>query len=816
MNLAEFEQRLVESIYDILVNSDDNESINLFGESGCGKTTIALNVAEELQEGWSVFYLEGLDANLSPYLTWHIGTKIFSKKKLNLGGEISFGVSFPPTPISLEVGASFQPKVTNYVLSVNEEILVESIKKQAGANTNILFIADNFEQWDIPSKHFLQKIMLPQLNILDGFHIDIIIITREKICQNNLNVARFLSVPRLSDESMIFILRQQGYFDRIKIDDIRLCAGNNMSLAIMAAEYYSNHSKKAIDINEIIDRRFKDLPSDVYDACKILEPLSIIDSFITKDIVAYFIKTPQIDSIEIEYLAEEYLLTAEDQQFISGEENFCFTTERIRAYFKSKLDKRERYYHRIFAQYLQKKHPEDYFNRGKHLFQSMQIYDTAIMIESWQLFFISYIRRSNDIGCLEDIYNILDEINSIIDKLPHDLAETHHIVLNELLNGYQEINKYNYKKALIHFQAITPSRLITACLAECQRLILLCHLQLAENEKAIIQAAEDLYTTIKPQNLFEDEQFCRAALILLDVYIDRHNDPNRVNILKNRFIRTIQNHFGCSSFEEFEASFNRKSSLYYTAAVAFRQTFQSVCYYKNHYNRNNLYMSLCNHAGNSLIYGDYDSARCALNECQEMMGNNEGWYYPSQYKVHNNTILLNYLVAEKEAADCYSKIIDAAEKAASELFDLLDCQYDEVSHVVLLNYISFSILCNKNNWLQELKQAYNTLFEIDNYYQYYLHDLMLAAYLLNNETENAKQEILFLEQLDVPLLKHYRPILKVRRNTQEKLIENCEMIKENPVAYNTCMFKACNHIQDPSCKFFGRGFLLSDLQFLSF
>ena len=157
MSLADFEQELVDRIYNLLIENETIQGINLYGDIGCGKSTISLAVADQLQEGWSVFYIEGIDQNLSPYLTWHIGTKLYTKKKLNLGSEISFGVNFLPAPISLEVGGSFQKDSKNFILTPSEEALISNIKKQAGINQNILLIADNYELWDIPSKQFLQN-----------------------------------------------------------------------------------------------------------------------------------------------------------------------------------------------------------------------------------------------------------------------------------------------------------------------------------------------------------------------------------------------------------------------------------------------------------------------------------------------------------------------------------------------------------------------------------------------------------------------------------------------------------------------------------
>lgn len=93
--------------------------------------------------------------------------------------------------------------------------------------------------------------------------------------------------------------------------------------------------------------------------------------------------------------------------------------------------------------------------------------------------------------------------------------------------------------------------------------------------------------------------------MLLDVYIDRSNDSQKVKILKKRFIQMIQQHMGSPVFEEFEACYNRKAALYYSALIASRQTAQSIQFYRSHFNRNGLYMALCNHLANTIVAGDY-------------------------------------------------------------------------------------------------------------------------------------------------------------------------------------------------------------------
>ena len=818
MNLADYQRELVKQIYSLLVNEDINRGITLYGDTGCGKSTIARGIAEQLQEGWSVFYIEGINPDLSPYLTWHIGTKLHSKQKLNFGSEVSFGISFPPIPISLEFGGALQRNEQNYVLTPSEEAIISGIKRQVGANYNILFIADNYELWDIPSKQLLQKIMLPQLELLSDFHLTVLIISHKKLSiEDNIQWDN-IPILEISDDSLLFVLRQCGHSGQINIRDIRLCAGNDLSLALMATDYYdrNNSDIRDFDFNEILDRRYKSLPLEEHKACKVLEPLSIIDSYFTKDETAFFIDPAPKDKTEAEYQAEEYLALAEGKMFIVGGEGYHFTSDKVKAYFKTQLLRREKLYHRKFAGYLQKRHPEDYFNRGKHLKLSLQTNDPKVILEAWQLLFLSYIRRASEVGDAEDIYQILLDIDALLNRLNPGLAETQRYVLSELHAGYKEFSEYRYTKALYHLQAITASQLVPACLAEVQRLTLLCHTQLAENLSIIMKRAEELYDTINDDQFFEDEQYCRAALVLLDVYIDRSNDTQKVRVLHKKLIHIIQQHPDCPAFEEFEACYNRKSALYFTAVIASRQTSQSIQFYRNHHRRSGLYMALCNHSGNTIVSGDYTAAEQALAECMDMLKHNMGMYYPSSYKVENNRILLTYLQDERKAAGNRDELLIAAKKAVTALSKIVDRQEDEVSHVVFFNYLGLSILCGSPTWSSELAKANLRLAETDEYYQYFLHDLNFASALLQGDFDTAHSELTKLKNLDVPLLRDYKQIFFRRQCGQELLLKDPKQLNGDPLKYHEIISAECFHVQDPSCRFFGRGFLLSDLQFLSF
>lgn len=814
MSLTDYQKEAVTQIYDLLIADDSDKGIALYGAAGSGKSTIALDLAAQLKETWSVFYLKGIDPNLSPYLTWHIGTKLYSKTKLS--ENISFGIDFLPFPISLEFGSTLQRDKKNYILTQNEEALISSVKKQAGANEHILFIIDDYELWDIPSKQLLQKITLSKLALLSEFHVNMLLISHEKASIEGDFTWQYIPVNEISDNDVLFVLRQRGYADHFNINDIRLCADNNLSLALIAAEYYSCSNNPTADFNKLMDNRCKHLSGQASEAFSILVPLSIIDSCFTKDETAFFINQSPDYEEDVAYQAEEYLSLAKDLLFIIGNESYCFTNQKVKDYFKLQVSRQEKLLHRKFSSFLRKHHSEDYFSRGEHLRQSLMKNDLEGIREAWQMLFLSYIRRASEFGYETDIYSILPQIKALQECLPLELAEVHQNVLKGFLAGYHSFSQYRYREALLHLQTLTPSQLVPACLAESQRLILLCHLQLAENLNTIKRTAEELYDTIESPNFFEDDQYCRAALVLLNVYTDRIYDGFKLKTLKNKLIQTIYRHPGHTAFEEFDACYNRKAALYFSALIAFRQTEQSVKYYRNHNNRNGLYMALCNHAGNAIVSGSYDNAQQALTECEKLIACSTGLYYPSRYKIENNNILVTYLKENKLASEDRNMIINAARKAAIALKQIINHQQDEVSHVIFLNYLGLSILYGSESWPLELEKANQKLMDADEYYQYYLHDLNFASALLQYDLIKAQNELDILRKLDPPLLCEYKTIFLTRRYAQEELLSCPEIKSIDPVSYHKFVSKKCSHIQDPSCGFFGRGFLLSDLQFLSF
>ena len=100
--------------------------------------------------------------------------------------------------------------------------------------------------WDTPSKQLFQKIMHPQLGLLSEYHLNVLIVAQSKQSIEVPIIWKYVETPDIPDESILHILRENGHAERICIEDIRACAGNDISLALMAANYYSMSGENAI------------------------------------------------------------------------------------------------------------------------------------------------------------------------------------------------------------------------------------------------------------------------------------------------------------------------------------------------------------------------------------------------------------------------------------------------------------------------------------------------------------------------------------------------------------------------------------------
>lgn len=815
MNLANYQIVTVRALSELFNSVCDRQTVKLTGDSGSGKTTIALGYAAQLPDDWCSFYITGIDASTDPFMTWHIGTKLFSKSNLSIEGDISFGIDTAPLPVSFGISLNrLQIDKKDFIFSASEEALLAHIKKKVGKKKKVLIIADDFIHWDMPSVRFLHKLSMPEINALSQREICIMLITdnNDKLPLDFSN--KTLSVPTLSDDDILHILHQNRFSHLIDLKELKACAGNDLSLMLMAANYFHDYDRvDDVSFFSIMDKRYNNLSETNKQALKILEPLAILDEPFTHAEAAFFLdsEAERWDPLD---RADECIHIATQQDILIGEDRYCFANGKLQNFFRSKLDRREKYNHRKFAEYLQCRYPEKYYRRGLHMKLGMtNRHDKNAYVAS-QLLLLSYLRRISEHEKEHDLHYIREEIENLMQSTNSIYKNNMEQIVDNMIEGVKAFSTYEYSTALIKLQTIPPALLIEACRAEQLRLILLCYVQLACNPIEIQQTAFELYDLINSPDFCEDEQYCRAALVLIDVFLDRSTaNTAKSNNLKRKLIRIINEHLYSVVYLEINACLNRKAALYYPAPIAAQQAFESVCFYKEHFSIIPLYMALCNWCANSIVAAAYSDAQSAINEITNLMNSTDSYKFPSVYKVRNNVIILKYLIDECNATSP-SSIHKYALAALNELNAITDFQGEEVSHVILLNKLGFMLMCDRGECFPALQHALYLLNDTDDYYRFYIYDLMVAYSIITASHEQAVDYLNKQAKLDIPLLYPYAPIFKARRHTQLHLIHTRESF-DNAISYNQRITSECQHIQDSSCIFLGRGILMSDLQFLS-
>lgn len=816
MNLANFQIDTVNTLSTMLHSSCNKHIIRLTGNSGSGKTTIALGFAAQLSDDWCSFYISGIDASIDPYMTWHIGTKLFSKSNLSIEGDISFGIEAAPLPLSFGISLNrVQIETKDFIFSANETALLAHIKKKAGKKKKILIIADDFVHWDMPSVRFLHKLSMSKIDVIPHKEIHIILVTNNNDTLPLDFSNETISVPSLADDDILHILHQNRLSRLVDLNELKTCAGDDLSLMLMAAKYFQNNDRiDDLNFSSIMNKRYNNLSETNKQALKVLEPLAILDEPFSHDEAAFFLdsKTENWDPLE---RADECIYVATQQDFLKGEDRFYFANGKLQEFFRSKLDRRERYNHRKFADYLHLHYPEKYYRRGLHVKHGLTNRFDKNAYVAIQLLLLAYLRRISEHEKERDLIYIREEIESLIPSADSTYRNNVVQVVDSMIDGVKAFCSYDYSTTLIKLQKIPPALMIEACRAEQLRLVLLSHVQLALNPIEIQQTADELYDLINSDDFSEDEQFCRAALVLVDIYLDRSTaNVAKASKLKRKMIKIINEHLYSTVYLDINACMNRKAALYYPATIAAQQTFESICFYREHYSIIPLYMSLCNWCANSIVASAYSDAQQALHEIDDLMKAADGYRFPSVYKVHNNAIILDFLNNECTAYANPSAIQGYALTALHQLDLIIDSQNEEVSHVILLNKLAFMLMSNSDGCFSALQHALYILGDTDDYYRFFIYDLMVAYSIITASYEQAEKYLDEQTKLDIPLLYPYAPILKVRRHVQQFLIREKDSFN-SAVLYNLKIISECQHIQDPSCIFFGRGILLSDLQFLS-
>jgi energy-coupling factor transporter ATP-binding protein EcfA2 len=820
MQLADYQSKYLDELYNKLV-IDNHQFILFTGQKGSGKSVVVEELANLLMENWQVFLISGTGVESPPYYTWYSAANTFSNHRGFQINEITFGVSFEPIgiPVGFEMGLSLS--ASESVLNSNEQSIIKSIRNRIGNNEHILFIADNYSLWDSASQVLLMKIIAGKTNILGSkkrIHFILVDLSSSHINVSVNNEFFKISIHDISLENIKQVISQQPYINALELYDLEKIiqfTGFDLRLINLAVSYHQGNTESSgiRTLEDLLERRISDISKEQHEVCQTLERVSIINSFFSEKEAAYLLDKEPVHT-------ERILDEAANLQLIRKRHEYDFPNSEIQKYFEARLDSERKYLHYRFAQYLQESYPEDYFSRASHLYLSEKAYSEHNILEAAYLMTIEIVRRQEITnGAAES--NLEEKLAEIISCLPSEIVRIVKSNISLFLQGNVKMNQCNYVEAILCFSNLQLVYATKVFSIEVTRLIVLSLVQLADDLYEIKQKADELYDMITDSALHEDEVWCRAALILLEVYGDRHICDERFQILNKGFDIRIRKHMYQSAFRALNYKHASKAALFFNALIAIKLTEESCEYYRAYNSIPNLYFSLCNNAANRIICGEYKEASDRLQECKDIISSNKDINFPSIYKIENNDIINDFLQSEGILFDYQSRrmkkelIIIAANEAINRLQQIVGQQGSEVTHVIEFNLLSILLLIddrdNAYRMIQKFEKEYNNL---DAYYKYYYHNACISYSLLEGEYDKAASQLSIIEKFNVPLLSKYAKILNRRNYILHELVE--EKFEGNGFDYNYEFIRRDMRRQDISASFWGRGLLLSDLQFLSF
>lgn len=817
MSLIGYQQDVFNKLYHLFVEKECS-SVILTGPRGCGKNYIVENFASSPLENWQIFILKGNGELNPPYSAWYNCTPA-NLQNIQLSN-ISLGINF--RPIGLPIGGGFGVRFSeNHILfNENEQSIIKIITNKSLGSNHILFVVEDYSSWDTSSKELLFKIKSLREKLFGVNKVVHSLITVSKSEIDNILIEDNDVLITIEDESISIddirnIIESKLNIDILQIPDIDKIidfTGKDIDLIILAI-HYKDGNTTALEVNsfqKLLEKRVASIPQNQRKICRILECVSILNNFFSEKEAAYLLEGNQAST-------ERSLDKAVDMRLICKKQEYDFPNDEIRIFFENRLDSEKKYLHYKFSKYLQNNFPQDYLNRAYHLSMSGKAYSDHNLLEAVYLLSLEIARRMDVTGFLPDSI-LMRNLDDMIAQLPSMVQKIIKTNINDYLTAQNQLHQGFYSDAIMHLNNLNLIFASRVFYIDVQRILLLSHVLLADDRNEIKRLSEDLYENISDASFHEDELWCLVALVLFEVFGDRNVDLEKFKHIKKGFEERIRIHMYQSTFCALHAKYASKSILFYNAMIAAKMTEESCQYYRDCNSFSNLYLSLCNNAANKIVCGDYNLALESLQECKSITEKNSDTYFPSFYKIENNIIIAEFLKKEGRLLNYDSRdrntILEAASIASKQLVSIQNQQGVEISHVIEFNIISMYLIGGQiekaENLCKKFEYQYN---QLDPFYRYYYHNACFALCLLNRLHLQASEHLEKLENLDVILLHSFSRILEERNKILHHLID--EPFIGDSFDLNYVILKNGFRVQDTSASFWGRMFLLADLQFLS-
>jgi hypothetical protein len=717
--------------------------------------------------------------------------------------------------ILLHSKESRQRTQTLHLTEQEHEILFR-LQHLAGRK-HLLLMADDVQYWDQDSLRLLLMLLGPRLSAVYPFlkqmHV-IAAVTRDwKLEHEDVWQQVLLSLRKnewhlesVQKDGLPALLAAFGLKVDPGEDQLALLygvSGGHLEVLRQLAEYYACDPNKhwnlltgagtpALDLYEVLQRyvkeRLENLGVEGTKTLNVLGAASIIGRAFT---------SPELRCIlgQDARQVSEALDSAERLHLVKRENSIIrFSHEALRECLLKATAYHAPELHEAFAKCLAILRPSDFLTRAEHLLLGGQE-DLAT-----QLYFIALLRQIRD--CEPTANDLRERVCGMMNRFGR--AE----FCSTIIEAYTLFFKQRYAEAatlLGNAETIASDIL----LAERDYLLALCLLKRfnsADNLKAV--------ALLKEWDILKDQEpgiWCRIQMTLL-VALARVNDtPSAKGVERSvgRYYDVIRR-----SDPYAEVAINilrRKAANLYGAEVAAERCRLAVSYFQpvdeTTASRNpaQYYMALCNLAGNLIVIGEFEEARekaqaaCAFGKrCRSTQ-------LPRLEVGVNNLVLSGYLCGKLKPSEAVA--------AMQEMRPLLSESPDKLlatNNLVLLEALSGDLRGALGNAKQLLDDLIASSSD-DTYYRYWIETNLASLLHLNGMTDAALK---LWGDINVPVTPEGdRQFLLTR---QERQSEAFRTIKPGDAeGWDTFLSKKYPGLLGPPWRFFGRGFLFSDIQFWS-
>ena len=670
-------------------------------------------------------------------------------------------------------------------------------------NKRLMLTLDHPELWDDASWSLLALILSNKLDELyPSLQAAVVVIGSSHSVPSRLrslvpeSMVTELNIRALDLAEMPVALRTFDFPSLPEADVQRLFDATNGRLDLLRdiSQHFRSHDLAGFSAgwdnfySRIVKRRMRSLSGATDGIEAVLNAAAVIGRTFTANDIACLTGSA-VDAILATFrLAErEHLLCAAGElvQFESAE---------LHRYFHREGAPEHARYHAKFAECLRIMRPGDYGHRQRHLYLAGQTEEALTCYTLSALASRREYRSSPDPGYLiessgwADIRRYLDQMRAAFDAFD-DQRVTQGLEILERIESFLPqvlIAERDYLEALLLL--ITPS--VTNYVRA--RSLLEKWKTIAASEGEVwARMAQSLFVVLSETGGVDQARQLEASLTA--AYWERRNvDPwalHGLNVLRRR----------AECLHSLPTATQRlESALEYFGGCKDLPVPRNPIQY---------YYTLTNLIGNKLVRGQFNEAASKALDLEELIHNFSSLTWPMPEVAANNSILARYFAGvfnAVSAAELLGKVFDESNEAGDRL-------------LLQNNYAVLLILMDRLSDAQKLlTRAYSAIVagkEPDGYHRYFLGNNIAALSAIKGDIPAAEN---LMKDCGAVLDQFYPAIHATMIRRHELLLEVLhEAPKLAPKAFDDLLFQRYPQQVGSQWAFYGRGFLLTDIQFWS-